>query len=52
MLLGLAIAAFFWATKSGQFDDLESPAWSVVMDDDRAPDRAASKTVDEQKDGD
>jgi len=37
LLLGAAIAAFFWATKSGQFDDLDSPAWSVVMDDDRAP---------------
>ena len=37
ILLGLAVAAFFWATRSGQFDDLESPAWSVVMDDDRAP---------------
>lgn len=37
ILLCLAVAAFFWATRSGQFDDLESPAWSVVMDDDRAP---------------
>jgi len=37
LLLGLAVAAFFWATRSGQFDDLDSPAWSVVMDDDRAP---------------
>ena len=37
ILLGLAVAAFFWATKSGQFDDLETPAWSVVLDDDRAP---------------
>jgi len=37
LLLGVAITAFFWATKSGQFDDLESPAWSVIMDDDRAP---------------
>jgi len=52
ILLGLAIAAFFWATKSGQFDDLESPAWSVVMDDDRTPDHTAPKAVDEQKDGD
>jgi cbb3-type cytochrome oxidase maturation protein len=39
LLLGLAIAAFFWATKSGQFDDLDSPAMRVVMDDDRAPPR-------------
>ena len=37
LLLGCAVAAFFWAVGSGQFDDLESPAWSVVLDDDRAP---------------
>ncbi len=37
ILLGLAVSAFFWATRSGQFDDLDSPGWRVVMDDDRAP---------------
>ena len=37
ILLGLAIAAFFWAVRSGQFDDLDSPAMSVVMDDDTKP---------------
>jgi len=37
VLLGLAVAAFFWAVGSGQFDDLDSPAWSVVMDDDKSP---------------
>jgi len=47
ILLGLAVAAFFWATRSGQFDDLESPAWSVVMDDDRAPDNVSPDTTDD-----
>ncbi len=37
MLLGLAVWAFFWAVGSGQFDDMDTPAWRVVMDDDRAP---------------
>lgn len=37
VLLALAVAAFFWAVRSGQFDDMESPAWRVVLDDDRAP---------------
>ena len=36
VLVGFAIWAFFWAVGDGQFDDLESPGWSVVMDD-RAP---------------
>ena len=37
LLLGGAIAAFFWAVRSGQFDDLESPAMRIVMDDDSRP---------------
>jgi cbb3-type cytochrome oxidase maturation protein len=37
VLLGCAVAAFFWAVRSGQFDDLETPAMSVVMDDDSKP---------------
>jgi cbb3-type cytochrome oxidase maturation protein len=37
LLLGGAVAAFFWAVGSGQFDDLDSPGMSVVMDDDSKP---------------
>ncbi|GMR19889.1 MAG: hypothetical protein BMS9Abin36_0484 [Gammaproteobacteria bacterium] len=29
-----AIALFFWAIKSGQFDDLEGPAHRILMDED------------------
>lgn len=28
-------AVFWWALRSGQFDDLEGPAYRVLMDDDR-----------------
>ena len=38
LLLAIAVGAFFWATRSGQFDDLDTPGWSVVLDDDRRPD--------------
>jgi cbb3-type cytochrome oxidase maturation protein len=34
VLLGLAVWAFFWAVGNGQFDDLESPGWSVLTDED------------------
>jgi cbb3-type cytochrome oxidase maturation protein len=27
-------AIFWWATRSGQFDDLEGPAHRILMDDD------------------
>ena len=38
-----AIWAFFWAIKSGQFDDLDSPAWRILLDDDRKPPDADKK---------
>lgn len=50
LLLGLAVAAFFWAVGAGQFDDLDTPAMSVVMDDDRRP--AAENRRKPQDEGD
>lgn len=37
VLLIVAVWALFWAIRSGQFDDLDSQAWSVVLDDDQKP---------------
>ena len=37
LLLGGAVWAFFWAVSSGQFDDLDTPAVRVIMDDDSKP---------------
>ena len=38
VLVALGIWAFFWAVGSGQFDDLDSPGWSVLSDDkDKTP---------------
>ena len=34
VLIGVIIWAFFWAVRSGQFDDLEGPAHRILMDDD------------------
>ncbi len=34
LLVGLIAWVMLWATKSGQFDDLEGPGHSVIMDDD------------------
>ncbi len=36
IFLGLAIAAFLWAVKARQFDDLESPAMSILLDETKA----------------
>ena len=32
-LLGIALALFVWAARSGQFDDLETPAMRALHDD-------------------
>ncbi len=37
VLVLVAVAAFVWATRSGQFDDMDTPAWRIVLDDDREP---------------
>ncbi len=30
----VAVAAFIWAVKNGQYEDLEGPAHRILMDDD------------------
>jgi len=49
IFLGVAIWAFLWAVRSGQFDDMEGPAHRILMDDDdpRIPGR--SKTAEDDK---
>jgi cbb3-type cytochrome oxidase maturation protein len=37
VLLAFSVWAFFWAVRSGQFDDLDTPAVQILLDDDRAP---------------
>lgn len=49
VLLGIAVWAFMWAVRSGQFDDLEGPAHRILMDDDEIPNRQqARETQTEQ----
>lgn len=33
MLLGVAVYAFWWAVKRGQFDDLDTPAMDILRDE-------------------
>lgn len=34
VLVAFGLWAFFWAAGDGQFDDLDSPGWSVLSDDE------------------
>ncbi|MEL6868271.1 MAG: cbb3-type cytochrome oxidase assembly protein CcoS [Pseudomonadota bacterium] len=45
ILLCVFVGAFFWASGNGQFDDLDSPAMRIVLDDDSKP--AATSQRDE-----
>ena len=33
LLVGFGLWAFFWAVRTGQFDDLDIPAWEILVDD-------------------
>lgn len=35
MMAGIGLLAFLWANRRGQFDDLDSPAEAVLLDDDK-----------------
>ena len=47
LLVAAIVVIFFWAVRSGQFDDLEGPAHRIIMDDD-SPE--AMKKNDSDKD--
>ncbi|MDH3742633.1 MAG: cbb3-type cytochrome oxidase assembly protein CcoS [Hyphomicrobiales bacterium] len=38
LLGGIGLAAFLWALKSGQFEDLDGAAERILIEDDDTPD--------------
>ena len=53
LVLGVAIWGFLWAVKTGQFDDMEGPAYRILMDDDdiRIPTRNPENSSKEHSSG-
>lgn len=48
IIVAIAIAMFFWAVKSNQFDDLERQGYSILFDDDiKKPDKDQSDNLSE-----
>ena len=45
----LAVAAFRWAVRDGQLDDLETPAMRVLSDDERRPVRKKSERIGDDR---
>ena len=52
-LVGFAIWLFVWAVDNGQYDDLDSPAHSILFDDEDPQHKAgiaeADKTADQDE---
>lgn len=46
LVFGIAFA-FWWSVRSGQFDDLEGPAFRILMEDDLP--KAQSNTAESNK---
>ncbi len=44
LLGGVALAAFLWALKSGQFDDMEGSANRILFDDDDIQEKNTTNT--------
>lgn len=44
VLVFLIAVVFWWSVKSGQFEDMEGPAYRILMDDDR-PQQAENKVA-------
>ncbi len=50
VLVAVIVAAFLWAIRSGQFDDLEGPAHRILLDDDEQPAPPPDEDEDEDED--
>ncbi|MGA1562282.1 MAG: cbb3-type cytochrome oxidase assembly protein CcoS [Gammaproteobacteria bacterium] len=50
IFVGIAAGIFFWALKSGQFEDLEGPAWRMLQDENDRIDASDPAVTAEAKD--
>jgi cbb3-type cytochrome oxidase maturation protein len=53
LVVAVIVLILYWAVKSGQFEDLEGPGHSILMDDDvlstHVMDKSSSNTPVKQK---
>lgn len=52
LLSALAIWLFFWALKGGQYEDLDSPAWGIIMDREQTLEEQEAEVSESQKNED
>ena len=49
VLVAFAIWLFFWAVDSGQYDDLDGPAHSILFDDEDPQHKAGIEQANDQE---
>lgn len=47
LVVALAVAAYVWAARKGQFDDLKTPAMRVLHDDESGVESRESRDSDQ-----
>lgn len=47
IIVAVAVAVFFWAVKSNQFEDLDRQGYNILFDDDLPPEE--KKLAEERK---
>jgi len=50
VLLGIAIGAFVWAVRRGQFDDLDTPPLDILCDQDKPASQPRQPPVEDDDD--
>ena len=45
ILVGIGLWAFFWAVRTGQFDELDVASWEILVDDNVAPPKVPNVTL-------
>ncbi|MDX1442307.1 MAG: cbb3-type cytochrome oxidase assembly protein CcoS [Gammaproteobacteria bacterium] len=48
LLLAIAVGIFIWAVNNGQFDDMDSPAWKILVDEEKR-DRSRKERQHDQR---
>jgi len=46
LLVGVGVWAFFWAVRTGQFDELDVPGWEILVEDRTEPAATAEQPKD------
>lgn len=49
ILVIIAIALFFWAVRTGQFDDLERQGYNILLDDEQKKPSKKTSASDKEK---